>query len=69
MTTEKMQEVLKILEKKMIVEGRNVLLFLDNAPSHSDILQEGLKNIKLEFLTKNTTSWLQPCNARINQKL
>ena len=30
----------------------NVLLFLDNAPSHPDIFQEGLKNTNLEFLPK-----------------
>ena len=42
----------------MIAEGRNDLLFLDNAPSHLDILQEGLKNIQLKFLPKNTTSKL-----------
>ena len=65
MTTEIMQDVLKILNKKMIAEGRNVLLFLDNAPSHADILQEGLRSIKLEFLPKNTTSRLQPCDAGI----
>ena len=64
-TCEIMQKVLKMLDKKMIAEGRNVLLFLDNAPSHPDILQEGLKNIKLEFLPKNTTSRLQPCDAGI----
>ena len=49
----------------MIAEGINVLLFLDDAPSHPDILQEGLKNIKLEFLPKNTSSRLQPCDAGI----
>ena len=49
----------------MIADGRNDLLFLDNAPSHLDILQEGLKNIKLKFLPKNTTSRLQPWNAGI----
>ena len=49
----------------MIVEGRNVLLFLDKAPSHHDIFQEGLKNIKLEFHPKNTMSRLQSCNAGI----
>ena len=43
MTTEIMQEVLRMLDKKMITEGRNVLLFLDNAPSHPKILEEGLK--------------------------
>ena len=36
----------------MIAEGRNVLLFLDNAPTHTDILQEGLKNIKLRYHVK-----------------
>ena len=60
-----MQEFLKILDKKMIAEGRNVLLFLYSAPSHPDILQEGLKNIKLEFLLKNTKSRLQPYDAGI----
>ena len=48
----------------MIDEGRNVLLFLENALSHPNILQEG-KNIKLEFLPKNNTSRLQPCDAEI----
>ena len=65
MATEIMQEVLRIGDKKMIAEGRNLLLFLDNAPYHPDILQEGLKNIKLEFLPKNTTTRLQPCDAGI----
>ena len=65
MTTEIMQEVLQMLDKKVIAEGRNVLLFLDNAPSQADILQEGLKNIKLEFLPINKTSRLQPCDTGI----
>ena len=69
MTTEVMQEVLNILDKKMIAERRNVLLLLENAPSHPDILQEGLKNIKLEFLSKNTTSRLNPCDAGIIKTL
>ena len=60
-----MQEVLKMLDKKMIAQGRNVLLFLDNAPSHPDILQEGLKNIKLEFL--NTTLRVQTCDSGITK--
>ena len=54
-----------MLDKKMITEGRKILLFLDNAPSYPNILQEGLKKIKLEFLPKNTTSRLQPCDAGI----
>ena len=42
-----------------------VLLFLDNAPSHPETLQGNLKNIKFVFLPKNTTSQLQPCYAGI----
>ena len=49
----------------MIAEGRNVFLSLDNAPSHPDILQKGLKNIKLELYPKNTTSRLQTYDAGI----
>ena len=68
MTTEIMQEVLRMLDKKMIAEGRKVLLFLDNAPFHTNVLQEGLKNMKLEFLPKNITSRLQPCDTGIINK-
>ena len=49
----------------MIAKGKNFLLFLDNALSHPDNLQEGLKNIKLQFLPKNTSSRLQPCDTGI----
>ena len=65
MTTEIVKEVLSMLDEKMIAEGRKILLFLDNAPSHPNILQESLKNIKLEFLPKNTTSRLHPSDANI----
>ena len=67
MATKIMQEFLKMLDKKMIAAGRNVLLFSGKAPSHHDILQESLKNIKLKLLSKNTTSRLQTCNADINK--
>ena len=35
-------------------------LFLDNAPSHPETLQSKLRNIKLIYLPKRTTSRLQP---------
>ena len=38
-------------------KGRKVLLFLDNATSHSDV---HLCNVNLKFLPANTTSILQP---------
>ena len=43
MTTKRMEEGLRMLDKKMIAEGRKVLLFLDIAASHPNILKEGLK--------------------------
>ena len=39
-TNEIMQEVLRMLNKKMIAECRKVLLFLDNSPSHSTFSSE-----------------------------
>ena len=60
MTTEIMIQVLTTSDRKLDVENREVLLFLDNAPSHRKTLQGNLKNIKLVFLLKNTTSQLQP---------
>ena len=51
----------------LITLDRKVLLFLDNAPSHSDTLQGNLKSIRLVFLPKNTTSQLLPCDAGITR--
>ena len=65
MTTEIMIQVYSALDRKLDVENRKVLLFLDNAPSHSETLRRNLKNIKLVVLPKNTTSQLQPCVAGI----
>ena len=44
-----MIQVLTALDHKLDVENWKVLLFLDNAPSHPESLQENLKNIKLVF--------------------
>ena len=43
--------------------GRQVLLLLDNAPSHQKKIQ--LTNVKMVFLTANTTSRLQPLDQGI----
>ena len=66
MATEIMiQVILTALDCKLDFENRKVLLFLDNAPSHSETLQGKLKSIQFVFLTKNNTSQLQPCDAVI----
>ena len=65
MRTEIMEVVLGLLDRKVQLEGRKVILFLDNAPCHPETLQSRLKNIKLIFLPKSTTSRLQPLDAGI----
>ena len=44
-----MIQVITALDHKLDVENWKVLLFLDNAPSQPESLQENLKNIKLVF--------------------
>ena len=53
---------LKKFHKRMGRKGQNVLLFLDNATSHSNVQ---LCNVKLKYLTANTTFILQPLEQGI----
>ena len=65
MNGEIMSKVLKRHDRKMKLQNRNFLLFLDSATSHQEWIQKSLTNFKLVFLPKNTTSRLQPLNAGI----
>ena len=56
---------LRNFDRDMRRKKRNVLLFLDNAPSHKHDLK--LTNIMLVFLPANTTSKLQPMDQGIIQ--
>ena len=67
MEAEIMETVLKTLNQQMVKEERNVILFLDNATVHPTSLVDKFSNIKVVFLTKNTTSRLQPLVAGIIQ--
>ena len=55
---------LRQLNNRMVLLGRDVLLFLDNCSSHPHL---ELSNVKLSFLPPNTTSRLQPMDAGIIQ--
>ena len=59
MITEIMKDVLRLLDCKVQLERRKIILFLDNAPYHPETLQNNLKNIEMIFLPKCTTSRLQ----------
>lgn len=56
-------EWLNDFDSMMRKQKRNILLFLDNVPVHSQDIQ--LENIKLKFFPPNTTSKIQPLDQGI----
>ena len=49
----------------MRVQNRNILLLVDNAPTHALYENTNLTNIVIEYFPPNTTSHLQPCDQGI----
>lgn len=62
MTGTIMEKFLIQLNKKMVIQKRKILLFLDNASSHPNLK---LSNVQLVFLPPNTTSKTQPLDQGI----
>ena len=60
-----MKDLLGLLNRKIQLERRKIILFLDNAPCHPETLQNNLKTITLIFLQKCVTSRLQLLDAGI----
>ena len=58
MNSDIIETVLGRLDLRINFENRKVILFLDNATYRPESLLNGLTNIKLVFLPKNTTSRL-----------
>ena len=58
-------EYLKKLDSQMRAQGQNIILLIDNAPTHSLYENTNLTNITIEFLPPNTTAHLQPCDQGI----
>jgi hypothetical protein len=58
-------DYLKKLNKKMRDENRNILLLVDNAPTHTLTEEVTLTNVIIHYLPPNTTTHLQPCDAGI----
>ena len=59
--------VLQRFSRELLFEQRKVILFLDNATGHSESMVDSFSQIKIIFLLKNTTLWLQPLDAGIIQ--
>ena len=65
MQTTIFNDYLKDLNNEMKKQNRNILLLLDNAPTHSISESTNLTNVRVYFLPPNTTALLQPCDAGI----
>lgn len=62
MTSEIFEDVLKLFNRKMKLQKRKVILFLDNAKCHPNIV---LSNVKLQFFNANTTTHCQPLDQGV----
>lgn len=58
-------DYLKKLDSHMRAQNRNIILLVDNAPTHALYENTTLTNIVIEHLPPNTTSHLQPCDQGI----
>ena len=57
---------LERLNNSMVLRGRHILLFIEKCTAHPDVQ---VSNVHIQFLPKNTTSKLQPCDAGVIQTL
>lgn len=65
MQTSIFNDYLVNLNRYMKLRNRNILLLLDNAPTHSVSETTDLSNIRVHFIPPNTTAFLQPCDSGI----
>lgn len=66
MTSEIMLQWLRKVDKDMRKQSRKILLFFDNAPSHTHL---PLTNVRLCLFPPNKTSVVQPMNQGIIQSV
>ena len=67
MTSAIFENWVRKLDTRFLLEGRSVVLIVDNCPAHPEV--DNLKAIELKFLPPNTTCKLQPCDQGIIQSL
>ena len=65
MTSQIFLDFLERFDRKLTREKKKAILLIDNCPSHPNPLPIQLKQLKVKFLPKNTTSKLQPCDMGI----
>ena len=57
------EEWLDELDRQFEMQGRKVIMIVDNCPAHPEV--SGLKAINLQFLLPNTTFRTQPMDQRL----
>ena len=57
------EEWLHDLDLKFEMQGRNVVMIVDNCPAHPEV--SGLKAINLQFLPPNATSCTRPMDQGV----
>ena len=57
------EQCLQELNRKFGMQGRKVVMKVDNCPAHPDV--SGLKAINLQFLPPNITSCIQPTDQGV----
>jgi hypothetical protein len=65
MTSQLFEKELIEWDHELQEENRQILVVVDNCPSHPKDLNTKLKNINLQFLPPNLTSLIQPMDAGI----
>lgn len=71
MTLNVFENVLKRMDDDMLAQNRNVIMFLDHAIAHGEVvgLQNRLKAIELAYLPPNTNAQIQPLDQGIMNSL
>jgi hypothetical protein len=66
-TSDLFEAELRHLDRELQLQKRKIMLLVDNCPAHAVLVK--LENIKLVFLSANTTSVLQPMDEGVTRSL
>ena len=65
MTASLLITIIDELDKDMRLQGRNIILLMDQAGPHTPVKNKVWNNVTIQYLPANTTCRLQPLDAGI----